>query len=445
MKHTRHCALLAAALACLATAARADWPSGVWRSVGYGELVEVSDVRWRHFEISAAACVERAPQPRDALRQRLGAVIASNAGTLTVRRGISRYVWQRQPELPAACRQLAAPADASRLFEIVWTTFDEHYAFFAERGVDWSLARRAAPPPGADDEALFAALSQALAPLRDLHVRVRAGQRLFVSGRPPAPAADPDGLVPRYVHLVPALKRFLQDGSVVEGLRSTANDQLWWGRVGVDIGYIALPSLWDFSSQPDTDQDRESAAADAAMDDVLAALREARGIVLDLRVNSGGSDAVGLTIAGRFADRARVAFTKQARLGGGLTARYEVTVQPSARERFDTAKPVVVLTGGLTASAAEVMVLGMRVLPNVTVLGRRTLGVFSDTLYRHLPNGWEFTVSNEVYRAPDGSLFEGVGIPPRVVSTASVPPRTLDERFGADIIAARELILGGRP
>lgn len=372
-------------------------------------------------------------------------MIASNADTLTVRRGISRYVWQRQPELPAACRNAAPPADARRLFDILWTTFDEHYAFFAERGVDWSLARSAAPPKDADDEALFAALSQALSPLRDLHVRVQAGERRFVSGRPPGPAADPDGLVPRHVHLVPALKRFLHDGSVVEGLRSTANDQLWWGRIGADIGYIALPSLWEFSGRTDTDQDRESAAADAAMDEALAALREARGIVLDLRVNSGGSDAVGLAIAGRLADRARVAFTKQARLGSGLTAPYEVMVQPSARERFDSARPVVVLTSGLTASAAEVMVLALRVLPNVTVLGQRTLGVFSDTLYRRLPNGWEFTVSNEVYRAPDGSLFEGVGIPPQVVSTASVPPRTLEERFGTDIHAARELILRGRP
>jgi carboxyl-terminal processing protease len=440
--------LLWAVLACVATASRADWPAGVWRSVGYGELVEVTEAGWRHFEISAAACIERPAQPRAALTQQLGAVTAARADALSVRRGISRYTWQRVPSLPVLCQRSSAASGARDLFEIVWTTFDEHYAFFAERGVDWPAARRdtlAALPTEANDDALFAALSRALAPLRDLHVRVRARERLFVSGRPPTAAADPDGLVARYAHLVPALKQFLQDGPLIKAFRTTANDQLWWGRIGADIAYIALPSLWDFSGRANTDQDHESAAADAAMDEVLAALRDVRGMVIDLRVNSGGSDAVGLAIAGRFADRARLAFTKQARHEGGLTPPYEVRVEPSVRERFDAAKPVVVLAGPLTASAAEVMVLGLRVLPNVTVLGGRTLGVFSDTLYRRLPNGWEFTVSNEVYRAPDGSLFEGVGIPPRVVSQAARPPQTRDERFGADIRAARELILRTRP
>jgi C-terminal processing protease CtpA/Prc len=79
------------------------------------------------------------------------------------------------------------------------------------------------------------------------------------------------------------------------------------------------------------------------------------------------------------------------------------------------------------------------------LLGRRTFGVFSDTLYRHLPNGWEFTLSNEIYRAPDGASYEGVGIPPQVASTAPFPPRSLDDRFGADIRAARDLILGVAP
>lgn len=69
------------------------------------------------------------------------------------------------------------------------------------------------------------------------------------------------------------------------------------------------------------------------------------------------------------------------------------------------------------------------------------MGVFSDTLYRRLPNGWEFTLSNEIYRAPDGALFEGVGIPPQQDSAAPVSPRTLDERFGIDIRAARDLVL----
>jgi hypothetical protein len=434
-----------------AGAARADWPPGTWRSVGYGELLDIKADGYRHFEVTAISCIERPARPRRVLEQALGTVVGSLGDSaeptaLTVRRGISVYEWRRVQSLPAACRDSAAPIDARAAFDIVWTTLDEHYAFFAERGVDWAAVRRnalTALPPGTDDDALFEVLSRALAPLRDQHVRLRAGERLFVSGRPSAPAVEPDGLTPGYLQLIPALKRFLQDGTVVQGLQSTASDQLWWGRVGADVGYIALPSLWDFTPDAETDQDRQSAAADAAMDEVLAALRGVRGIVLDLRVNSGGSDAVGLAIAGRFADRARVAFTKQAVHERGRTPPYEVAVAPRAGEQFRG--PVVVLIGPLTASAAEVMTLGLRVLPQATLLGRRTLGVFSDTLYRRLPNGWEFTLSNEIYQTPERQLFEGLGIPPHVASATPSPPRSLDERFGVDIRAARELIIRATP
>lgn len=142
--------ILLAACCVAAGAARADWPTGTWRSVGYGELVEVSAEAYRHFEVTTVSCVERPGLPRRRLEQSLGTVVgargASDAPTaLTVRRGISRYEWRRVRELPAACRRGTAPIDASTAFDIVWTTFHEQYAFFAERGVDWAaMSSRAA-------------------------------------------------------------------------------------------------------------------------------------------------------------------------------------------------------------------------------------------------------------------------------------------------------------
>ena len=59
----------------------------------------------------------------------------------------------------------------------------------------------------------------------------------------------------------------------------------------------------------------------------------------------------------------------------------------------------------------------------------RTLGPLSD-LERHLPNGWSFTLSNEVYRAADGSVFEGSGMKPAI----EVPVlRTADRTAGSDM------------
>jgi hypothetical protein len=422
----------------------AEIPAGIWRSEGYGEVIEVAPDRFRHFEVTDVSCVERPPKPRAALRDAIGTVIAGGEGSaaVAVRRGISRYVWQRLDKLPSACVAAEGQEDARRIVDVLWQTFEEHYAFFALRRVDWGETRRRAqarvPKIGGDD-ALFALLAEMLAPLQDRHVRLTAGERTFVSGGLLAPRPDPDGLSARYSRLQPALRKFLAEGLLAGGLKSTANDQVWWGRIEGGIGYIALQSLWDFSGREQSNQDIESTAAEAAMDEVLGDLGCARGIIVDLRFNGGGSDAVGLAIAGRFADRERVAFSKQARSKDRMTPAYDVHVAPSTRRRFEG--PVVALIGPLTASGAEVMTLGLMALPNVTLLGRRTMGLFSDTLYRKLPNGWDFTLSNEIYRTPAGDVFEGVGIAPRIESDAAERPASVDERFGRDIRRARDVLV----
>jgi carboxyl-terminal processing protease len=426
------------------SAATAPFPDGYWRTEGYGEVVHVLPYRFRHFEVTELTCIERESKPRSELATAVGAVVQHTTGggveAVTVRRGISRYQWRRLAELPPSCEEPSRPTAAS-VFETLWHTFAEHYAFFGLRGVDWAETRRKAEAKLADvktDDDLFALLTDMLAPLADRHVRLNGLGRTFVSGGVASFPPDPDGLTPRHSVLQPALKRYLEAGGIVRSLKSAASDKVWWGWLDGRVGYLALPSLWGLSGQPSSNQDIESAAADAVMDDVLHDLGDARGIVIDLRFNGGGSDAVGLAIAARFADRARRVFSKQARDRTGLTAAYDITLAPGSGSRF--LRPVIVLVGPLTASGAEVMALSMAALPNVRLLGNRTMGLFSDTLYRRLPNGWDFTVSNEVYRSPGGEVFEGIGLPPKIASDVSARPDSVDDRFGRDIRRARDLL-----
>ena len=53
----------------------------------------------------------------------------------------------------------------------------------------------------------------------------------------------------------------------------------------------------------------------------------------------------------------------------------------------------------------------MRELPNVTIIGDATQGVFSDVMTWQLPNGFEIGLSNEFYLSTDGDWFEGQGVP----------------------------------
>jgi C-terminal processing protease CtpA/Prc len=73
------------------------------------------------------------------------------------------------------------------------------------------------------------------------------------------------------------------------------------------------------------------------------------------------------------------------------------------------------LIGPLTISAGETFTQAlMGRTPRIIRIGENTQGVFSDVLGRRLPNGWRFGLPNEVFRTPQGTTFDGPGIPPDV-------------------------------
>ncbi|HEY1014248.1 MAG TPA: S41 family peptidase, partial [Herpetosiphonaceae bacterium] len=218
-----------------------------------------------------------------------------------------------------------------------------------------------------------------------------------------------------------------------------ANERLWYGRLASGAGYLAVLQMGGFAEDEEAGLADELAALDAGLDQALAALDGASAMIIDLRYNPGGDDAFGLAIANRFADRRRPAFSKQAFQRGELTPAYDVELEPAAGRRF--AGPVAVLAGPLTTSAAEATCLMFRALPHARLVGAPTRGILSDALEKRLPNGWEFTLSNEIYRSPAGEAFEGAGVPPHV-ATAAGPPASVDERFGRDIRAAAALLAG---
>jgi C-terminal processing protease CtpA/Prc len=84
--------------------------------------------------------------------------------------------------------------------------------------------------------------------------------------------------------------------------------------------------------------------------------------------------------------------------------------------------------------------MAMRALPHVTVVGEATAGAHSDVLTRVLPNGWLFGLSNKVYYAHDGQVYEKVGIPPDV--EVAMSKAALDA--GRDPILDRALELAGK-
>ena len=77
-------------------------------------------------------------------------------------------------------------------------------------------------------------------------------------------------------------------------------------------------------------------------------------------------------------------------------------------------------------------------LPNVTIIGEHTNGIFSYQLEKKLPNGWRYRLSYQVYMSADMVCYEGRGVPVDI----SLLNRNCDIEKGVDplIIRALEVI-----
>ena len=144
------------------------------------------------------------------------------------------------------------------------------------------------------------------------------------------------------------------------------------------------------------------------MDQVMHDLRDMNSIVIDIRFNGGGQDAVSFEILSRFISGKVEVATQQLKFGDGFTPVQSLYIEGSENPFAGT---VYVLTSPQTGSAAEAFAIATLAMPNVKRIGAATAGAMSTALEKDLPNGWAFSISNEVYMDPEGNAYENKGIP----------------------------------
>jgi hypothetical protein len=418
---------------------------GFWQSEGYSYLIEIKADQARFYEYSGTDCVAsfsgkvskgRIELDAGPLGKMSGSIAVTGAGDAgageelvivlnsTQERRARRIAAIPEPQAKALARR---GSDNARVFDALYASFDENYAFFEERKVDWKAAREECRPAAIaakNEGELFNALKSLLARTGDGHVGLIAGltaDRNYEAGS--LPAWKPEAQT--FVNAVKA--SYLADAPA-----KAAGNKLAFGKLRDGGAYLCLVGMEDYASDFDTGRK----ALDEGLDAAFAACSASPYLVLDLRFNSGGLDAYSLQVASRFAQARSLAWTKKARSGSGWTGEKAFYVEPSAGTRWT--KPFYVLTSGLTASAAESCALALAGLPGSTIVGERTRGIFSDMLIRKLPNGWYATLSNEVYFDANGNKLETAGIKPDI----EVPMDLAAARQGRDpaleAIRARE-------
>ncbi|MYT24256.1 protease [Streptomyces sp. SID7760] len=453
-------AVVLALVGAAAPAATAHQPAidGIWRTDGYGTVLSIRNGSLQEYQITAVSCIAA-----DSAQRTGPGVYTTTAGTvLTVRtRGardrasvrldgdVGERNLRRMAELPGACGR-PAPGGPLASFDVFWQSFEEHYPFFAAKGIDWHAVRDRYRPTireGTTPDELFAVFSKMVEPLHDAHVAVwdadgdKDGDpdRVFALVRPGTVRPDPqlDAKVKNFV-----MERDLKNA---QSIQDFASGRIIYADLPGGQGYLRISGFGGYAGAG-APYAAELAELDKALDTVLdqERTRHLKGLVIDLRINGGGSDAMGLHLAGRLTDTPYLAYSKRARNDPADPTRHTrpqpLYVTPGQGPRYTG--PLAVLTGGSTVSAGETFTQALMDRPGRTVrIGQPTQGVFSDVLVRKLPNGMSLWLPNEELLSRSGRTFDGAGIPPHLtepVFTTQEFDQNKDSAFDRAVKALRD-------
>ena len=288
------------------------------------------------------------------------------------------------------------PADLAAQFDSLWSTFDREYSYFEHKRIDWNALRSTYRPravAAADQRGFIDVIREMLGHLHDGHVTLREPGGTVLSTYDARSFVNWDRAV---------WQRYIARAGWTQG-------QTDWGYGVLDgVPYIVIGG-WSTASI-------RAADFDAAFE----RFRDSPAIILDVRMNGGGNDALAFEIAGRFMRSTVNAGSVRFRNGpshGDFGAPIQRTVNP--RGSWQYGGQVLLLTGRRCASSNESFITAMGALPNVTLVGDRTAGSTGNPGTFPLAGGWSYTVSRWIEFTPENQVVEDAGISPDVFVTAT--------------------------
>lgn len=267
-----------------------------------------------------------------------------------------------------SCHGIDEYADDPRgNFEALWSILDEHYCFFTQKNIDWDKVHTVYSARVSDNmtsEELFNVCAEMLDELRDGHVNLSASfntsyYRQWWS------------LYPQNFSL-----RLIEESYFNFNYRQSSG--MKYGLLQNNIGYIYYESF----SNP---------IGESNLDHALSFLSTARGLIIDIRDNSGGALTNVETLVARFIDSPTVVGYISHKTGPGhddFSEPYQIVYKPAEEGRVRWGKPIVVLTNRSTFSAANNFASVMKLLPGVRIVGATTGGGSGMPYSSELPCGW---------------------------------------------------------
>ena len=255
-------------------------------------------------------------------------------------------------------------------FEALWKIIDERYCFFEYKNIDWNAVHekyRVQIKDSMNRYQLFDVLGKMLAELEDGHTNLIS---TFNTSR----FWNWHENYPDNFNTVVHKGYMGTEYNIAGGLRYLV--------LRDSIGYVYYG---DFSTP----------VGEAGLDEMFLHFKDCKGLIFDVRNNTGGSLAYSERIAARFLKEKMIVGYIMHKTGSGhndFSEPYPIEMEPSQRSKWH--RPVALLTNRSCYSATNDFVSKMRLCPHVTVIGDRTGGGCGLPFHSELPNGWSVRFSS---------------------------------------------------
>lgn len=272
--------------------------------------------------------------------------------------------------LTACIREEEYTNDPIGNFDQLWKIIDERYCFLDYKGIDWKKIgerKRKFIEPKMDDRDLFQVLSDMLYELQDGHVNLTStDNQTHFDFWLDSPRNFSEATIENNYYLG-------QNYQQTAGFKyKILNDK---------VGYIYYEKFSEGIDNNDLDR-------------VFSYFSNCKGLIIDVRQNSGGNATNSAKIASRFTEKKILTGYICHKTGPGhndFSEPYAIYLEPAKGIRWQ--KKVAVLTNRHSYSATNDFVNHMRCLPNVTIVGDKTGGGSGMPFSSELPNGWTIRFS----------------------------------------------------
>jgi len=420
--------------ACEKTPSEKQQIEGVWASLGYGKIIQIEGEQYAFYDVTKISCL---PDEQGSLNS-FGGDLSLKNDTLQLVKGISSYYYTRIDDLPDLCKGAISESQKQNPeynFAVFANTIEEHFAYFKRNKINWDSLHqiyKSQVTATTSEPELYLILDEMLSALKDNHGYLEPSDSVYEQAlllekeEDSVPKETPQKEYGDLTIAQIAAEHYLDEDLTRDSRFMT------WGKIKDHIAYIQVKTMWlyaDFgipdsliqkngfvdpyleASSQMTEAEyvkKEVEGVRALLDRILKDLKDTHYLILDVRFNGGGQDAVSREILRRFNSSRTPIAAKKAVHKAAYTTPTTLYMEGSDNTYQ---KPVFLLTSQQSASATDFMALASLELPNVKRIGMHTNGALSDAMEKTLPNGWYFSISNEIYTDLKGNCYESIGIP----------------------------------